>query len=166
VTLIRRGHAFPYASPEDTMTHTFARVERVDETEHEILPPLLDTPFEQGVYLPLNGIELAEIGQASVVVNGDLAVSWVGSTFTGEVDEDGEPRDADVRVQLRGAAAFELAVAAGADVAGVLQLATIPLPSCFAVLLIKSRRRPRPRGRPGFLAGWPAQGMSCEIWRR
>jgi hypothetical protein len=31
-------------------------------------------------------------------------------------------------------------------------------PSCFAVLLIKSRRRPRLRGRPGFLAGWPAQG--------
>jgi hypothetical protein len=33
-------------------------------------------------------------------------------------------------------------------------------------LLIKSRRRPRPRGRPGFLAGWPAQGMDREIWRR
>src|SRR6476620_8199921 len=33
-------------------------------------------------------------------------------------------------------------------------------------LWIKSRRLPRLRGRPGFLAGWPAQGMSCEIWRR
>jgi integrase len=33
-------------------------------------------------------------------------------------------------------------------------------------LLIKSRRRPRLRGRPGFLAGWPAQGMDREIWRR
>ena len=33
-------------------------------------------------------------------------------------------------------------------------------------LLIMSRRRPRLRGRPGFLAGWPAQGMGCEIWRR
>ena len=33
-------------------------------------------------------------------------------------------------------------------------------------LLIKFRRRPRLRGRPGFLAGWPAQGMGCEIWRR
>ena len=33
-------------------------------------------------------------------------------------------------------------------------------------LLIKSRRLPRPRGRPGFLAGWPAQGMGGEIWRR
>ena len=33
-------------------------------------------------------------------------------------------------------------------------------------LLIMSRRRPRLRGRPGFLAGWPAQGMGREIWRR
>jgi hypothetical protein len=33
-------------------------------------------------------------------------------------------------------------------------------------LLIMFRRRPRRRGRPGFLAGWPAQGMSREIWRR
>jgi hypothetical protein len=32
--------------------------------------------------------------------------------------------------------------------------------------LIMFRRRPRRRGRPGFLAGWPAQGMSREIWRR
>jgi hypothetical protein len=33
-------------------------------------------------------------------------------------------------------------------------------------LLIKSRRPPRLRGRLGFLAGWPAQGMDREIWRR
>ena len=33
-------------------------------------------------------------------------------------------------------------------------------------LLIKSRQRPRLRGRPGFLAGWPAQGVDREIWRR
>jgi uncharacterized protein YbjT (DUF2867 family) len=38
--------------------------------------------------------------------------------------------------------------------------------SCFAFLLIKSRRRPRLRERPGFLAGWPAQGMGCETSRR
>ena len=40
------------------------------------------------------------------------------------------------------------------------------VPSCFAVLLIKSRLRPRLRGRPGFLAGWPARGMDREISRR
>jgi putative transposase len=32
--------------------------------------------------------------------------------------------------------------------------------------LIMCRRRPKLRGRPGFLAGWPAQGVGCEIWRR
>jgi 2-oxo-3-hexenedioate decarboxylase len=40
------------------------------------------------------------------------------------------------------------------------------IPRVSQFLLIKSRRRPRLRGRPGFLAGWPAQGMGCEIWRR
>ena len=39
-------------------------------------------------------------------------------------------------------------------------------PRVSQFLLIKSRQRPRPRGQPGFLAGWPAQGMGCEIWRR
>ncbi len=33
-------------------------------------------------------------------------------------------------------------------------------------LLIKARRRPRLRGRPGFLAGWPARGTDREILRR
>ena len=33
-------------------------------------------------------------------------------------------------------------------------------------LLIRSRRRPRLRGRPGFLVGWPARGMGCEISQR
>jgi hypothetical protein len=32
--------------------------------------------------------------------------------------------------------------------------------------LIMSRLRPRLRGRPWFLAGWPARGMDREISRR
>ena len=39
-------------------------------------------------------------------------------------------------------------------------------PRVSRFLLIRCRRRPRLRGRPGFLAGWPAQGTGCEIWRR
>jgi putative transposase len=39
-------------------------------------------------------------------------------------------------------------------------------PRVSRFLLITFRRRPRLRGRPGFLAGWPAQGMDPEIWRR
>jgi hypothetical protein len=38
--------------------------------------------------------------------------------------------------------------------------------SCSQFLLIKSRWPPRLQGRPGFLTGWPAQDMGCEIWRR
>ena len=39
-------------------------------------------------------------------------------------------------------------------------------PRVSQFLWIMCRRRPRRRGRPGFLAGWPAQGMDREIWRR
>ena len=39
-------------------------------------------------------------------------------------------------------------------------------PRVSQFLLIMCRRRPRLRGRPGFLAGWPAQGVDREIWRR
>jgi hypothetical protein len=45
-------------------------------------------------------------------------------------------------------------------------LGTPRVPRVSQILLIKSRRLPRRRGRPGFLAGWPAQGMGYEIWRR
>jgi pyruvate,water dikinase len=42
-----------------------------------------------------------------------------------------------------------------------------PTPLVFSqFLLIMCWRRPRLRGRPGFLAGWPAQGVACEISRR
>ena len=50
------------------------------------------------------------------------------------------------------------------SVCDVLEPHRVPRVSRF--LLIKSRRRPRLRGRPGFLAGWPARGMDPEIWRR
>ena len=35
-------------------------------------------------------------------------------------------------------------------------------PRVSRFLLITFRRRPRRRGRPGFLAGWPVQGMGWE----
>jgi len=41
-----------------------------------------------------------------------------------------------------------------------------PDPRVSQFLLIMCRRRLRRRGRPGFLAGWPTQGVGCEIWRR
>ena len=52
------------------------------------------------------------------------------------------------------------------DVLDDLRLVGGGTPRVSQFLLIKSRRLPRLRGRPGFLAGSPAQGMDHEIWRR
>ena len=38
--------------------------------------------------------------------------------------------------------------------------------SCFAFLVDHVPAAAQARGRPGFLAGWPAQGVGCEILRR
>ena len=64
------------------------------------------------------------------------------------------------QLQIRGVAA-ELA-ASGTTIDKLVLYG----PRVSQFLLIKSRRRPRRRGRPGFLAGWPAQGMDREISRR
>jgi hypothetical protein len=96
--------------------------------ERELEPPATDAVFESGLYLPLDQIELAEAGGAPLVVNGNLAVSWVDATFNGTVADD-QLEQAEASVPLRGAATVELAMDAGADVAGSLPLALIPLPS-------------------------------------
>jgi hypothetical protein len=96
--------------------------------ERQLEPPATDAVFESGLYLPLDQIELAEAGGAPLVVNGNLAVSWVDSTFSGTVADD-QLEQAGAGVPLRGAATVELAMDAGAEVAGSLRLALIPLPS-------------------------------------
>ena len=63
-----------------------------------------------------------------------------------------------------GSADCSTSISRSHDVCGVSGTHRSPRVSQF--LLIMFRRRPRLRGRPGFLAGWPAQGMGCEIWRR
>jgi hypothetical protein len=96
--------------------------------ERQLEPPATDAVFESGLYLPLDQIELAEAGGAPLVVNGNLAVSWVDSTFSGTVADD-QLEQAGAGVPLRGAATVELEMDAGAEVAGSLRLALIPLPS-------------------------------------
>jgi hypothetical protein len=56
----------------------------------------------------------------------------VGSTFDGSLDDDEQLERARAGVALRGAATLELAVDAGADTAGLLRLAMIPLPPISA----------------------------------
>jgi hypothetical protein len=56
----------------------------------------------------------------------------VGSTFDGSLDDDEQLESARAGVALRGAATLDLAVDAGADTAGLLRLAMIPLPPISA----------------------------------
>ena len=75
-----------------------------------------------------------------------------------------------VRVGVEGSGVYGAGLARSLQAAGV-ELVEVDRPDrktprVSQFLLIMFRRRPRRRGRPGFLAGWPAQGMGREIWRR
>jgi hypothetical protein len=90
---------------------------------------LPEGPFESGIYFPLDQVEIAASDAASGVLNGNLALSWVGSTFEGTLDDEQQPERASAHLALRGALTLELALSAGADLACSLRLVTVPLPS-------------------------------------
>ena len=50
------------------------------------------TGFHEGVYVPIDDLLVGEQGDASIVANGDLAVTWAGSHFEGTVDGDESAR--------------------------------------------------------------------------
>jgi hypothetical protein len=108
------------------------RRRRARPVERALQPPVPGAAFQDGLYIPLDQIEITESGGAAAVLNGNLAVSWVGSTFDGSLDDDEQLESARAGVALRGAATLELAVDAGADTAGLLRLAMIPLPPISA----------------------------------
>jgi hypothetical protein len=66
--------------------------------ERRIEPPPSDAVFESGFYIPFNDVPIGDSGGPQVVANGNLAVSWVGSSFEGSVDENGEPEQSRARV--------------------------------------------------------------------
>lgn len=84
--------------------------------------------FESGLYLPINDLLMVDRDDVQVVANGNLALSWVDSTFEGTVDDDDQLDSFDGSFGLRGAATLELAIDGGGDISGALDLATIPLP--------------------------------------
>ena len=90
------------------------------------------TGFHDGVYVPIDDLLVGEQGDASVVANGDLAVTWAGSHFEGTVDSDEQLASFGSDVGLRGAMTLELAAATGGDVGGTLELLSVPL-SAFEV---------------------------------
>ena len=91
------------------------------------VPPPSITGFHEGVYVPIDDLLVGEQGDASVVANGDLAVTWAGSHFEGTVDSDELLESFDSDVGLRGAMTLELAATTGGDVGGTLELVSVPL---------------------------------------
>jgi hypothetical protein len=97
--------------------------------ERSLEPPAPEAVFQDGVYLPLDQLDLSGTGGPAVVLNGNLSLSWVDSTFEATLDACAEElEEAAAQVGLRGAVTLELAMDADADVAGSLRLATVPLP--------------------------------------
>jgi hypothetical protein len=90
--------------------------------------PAPDDGFQDGIYLPFNDLVLGETDGVQVLANGNLAVSWAGSSFAGAIDENDQLETFEAGIGLRGAMTIELGVEGSGDVADTLQLATIPLP--------------------------------------
>lgn len=47
------------------------------------LPPPAAAGFHDGVYVPIDDVLIAEQGNATVVANGNLALTWAGSNLPG-----------------------------------------------------------------------------------
>ena len=92
------------------------------------LPPSVpDLGFYQGFYLPFNDLPLGDVGDAPVLANGNLAVTWADSTFAGTLVYDETLESFDAGIDLRGAVTVELAAAARGDLSGTWPLAAVPL---------------------------------------
>lgn len=85
------------------------------------------TGFHEGVYVPIDDLPVGDQGDASVLANGNLALTWAGSQFEGTVDADEQLASFDSDVGLRGAVTLELAAATAGDVGGTLELVSVPL---------------------------------------
>ncbi len=111
------------------MSTTSSRRRRVHPFERSLEPPAPEAVFQDGIYLPFDRFALTEADGAAVVLNGNLSLSWVDSTFEATLDDCAEElEEAAAHVGLRGAVTLELAMDADADVAGSLRLAVVPLP--------------------------------------
>lgn len=66
--------------------------------ERVVALPVPAAGFESGFYLPLNDVVLGDADGAQVIANGNLAVSWLDSSFCGTVDADGVLQTVDAGV--------------------------------------------------------------------
>jgi hypothetical protein len=89
--------------------------------------PLNVDGFQDGLYMPIDDVVLGESGDASVVANGNLAVTWAGTGLRPTLDEDGALTEFDSDLGLRGALTLELAAETAGDLDGTLEVLTVPL---------------------------------------
>ena len=83
--------------------------------------------FQDGLYMPIDDVVLGDAGDASVVANGNLAVTWAGSNLRPTLDEDDALTEFDSDLGLRGALTLELAAETTGDLDGTLEVLTVPL---------------------------------------
>ena len=83
--------------------------------------------FQDGFYVPIDDVVLGDAGDASVVANGNLAVTWVGSRLEPTFNEDDALTEFDSDLGLRGALTLELAADTTGDLDGSLEVLTVPL---------------------------------------
>jgi hypothetical protein len=88
--------------------------------------------FQDGLYMPIDDLVLGEAGDASVVANGNLSVTWAGSSLAPTVDEEGTLTEFDSDLGLRGALTLELAAETTGALDGILEVLTVPLTEFLA----------------------------------
>ena len=92
-----------------------------------VLLPVNIDGFQDGFYVPIDDVVLGDAGDASVVANGNLAVTWAGSRLEPTFNEDDALTEFDSDLGLRGALTLELAAETTGDLDGSLEVLTVPL---------------------------------------
>lgn len=90
--------------------------------------PLPAGGFHDGFYAPIDNLPIGDPGDASVVANGNVALTWAGSTFEGTIDEENKLESFESDIGLTGAITMELAAETAGDLGGTLELASLALP--------------------------------------
>jgi hypothetical protein len=84
--------------------------------------------FEQGFYLPINDLLLVDQAGIQVTANGNVALSFAGSSFDGTLDVNDELDDYTADVAMNGAITLELFVEGAGALTSELDLFTLRLP--------------------------------------
>ncbi len=82
--------------------------------------------FQDGLYVPIDDVVLGESGDASVVANGNLAVTWAGTDLRPTLEDDALT-EFDSDLGLRGALTLELAAETSGDLDGILEVLSVPV---------------------------------------